>query len=94
MGNIDLIGLVNEGELTLVDTLSAHTSNCHCLKVDSGFECMAVGSADFIVSLWQLDDLICHHTISFEYVQNFKKKKKFTLTHTQRENLSIFLFLV
>jgi THO complex subunit 3 len=48
--------------LEITPTLPAHTSNCYCLKVDPTYTRMAVGSADFLVSLWDLNDMACHHT--------------------------------
>lgn len=65
-GSIDIIKFNGE-ELFLVDTIAAHTSNCFSLKVDSAvFRRMAVGSGDFNVSLWDLGDMVCHHTLPFD----------------------------
>ena len=50
--------------LIMVDRLVAHSSNCYCLKLDSSFTHMAVGSGDFLISLWDLQDLCCLTTIS------------------------------
>ena len=53
-------------EMTLLDSYTAHTSTCFALKVDSDYRRLAVGSADHTVSLWDLDDLVCHHTVTFD----------------------------
>lgn len=52
--------------LTIVDSISAHFSYCVQLKVDPTFRRMAVGSLDRTVSLWSVEDMICHNTFSFE----------------------------
>ena len=70
MGSIDVIGF-KDGELQLIESVAAHTSNCLSLKIDSSYRRMAVGSADYVVSLWDLEDLACHHTATFEYVLTF-----------------------
>lgn len=62
----DLYGgftLVISHALQLCPPMAAHTSNCYCLKVDPTFSRLAVGSADFLVSVWDLDDMVCTHTI-------------------------------
>lgn len=63
MGSIDVLSL-NDSELTLQSSTAAHTSNCYCLEVDPNFQKFAVGSADFLVSLWDLDDFTCYKTIT------------------------------
>lgn len=64
-GSIDLIEFVN-GELNVVETIAAHCANCVSLSVDAVFRRMAVTSMDFNVSLWDLNDLICLHTVSLD----------------------------
>lgn len=73
-GNIDVLSVdahIDNQEMRLFDSLTAHTSNCSILRTDSGFQRMAAGSADHTVSLWDLDDLICHHTHAFEHPVRF-----------------------
>ncbi len=53
-------------ELQLVDSVGAHVSNCLTLRVDPGYRRLAAGSLDNCVSFWELDDLVCTHTLSFE----------------------------
>jgi len=36
------------------------------LKIDNSFRRMAVGSGDFNVGLWDLEDMVCHHTLPFD----------------------------
>ncbi|KAJ3092368.1 hypothetical protein HK102_008157 [Quaeritorhiza haematococci] len=65
----------------LVHTVNAHTANCYCLEFDPKGRYFATGSADAIVSLWDLEDFICVktfgrldwpvRTISFSYDGEF-----------------------
>jgi THO complex subunit 3 len=67
MGGIDIMGVTvytDTAEFMPVTSVMAHTSNCYCLKIDKQFRRMAVGSADFLVSLWNLEDMVCYSTIS------------------------------
>ena len=67
MGAVDILSVSTNGDSADIKPLSsigAHTSNCYCLKIDKNFQRMAIGSADFLVSLWTLDDMICYNTIS------------------------------
>lgn len=51
------------GQLEPVECINAHTSYCGALKVDPSFSIVAVASADYIVSLWDLEELICTTTL-------------------------------
>lgn len=68
MGGVDILHLNNTNtdavDLIPVTSIDAHTSNCYCLKIDKNFRHMAVGSADFLVSMWNLEDMVCYGTIS------------------------------
>lgn len=68
-GNLDILEFKND-KLSYVDSICAHTSNCMFLKIDRAFQRMAIGAADSMVSLWDLDDLICYHTIPIEYTNS------------------------
>ncbi|KAJ3412808.1 THO complex subunit 3 [Chytridiales sp. JEL 0842] len=46
----------------LVHTIQAHTANCYCIEFDPKGRYMATGSSDALVSLWDLDDLVCVRT--------------------------------
>ena len=46
-----------------MDSIFAHTEKCDRLKIDANYERMAVGSYEGSVSLWDLEDLICYHTL-------------------------------
>ncbi|RUS22342.1 WD40-repeat-containing domain protein [Jimgerdemannia flammicorona] len=48
--------------LELLHTLEAHTANCYCLEVDPRGRYLATGSADAIVSLWDLEEWVCVRT--------------------------------
>lgn len=54
----------NDHNLRHVETISAHTSNCFCLKINAQQTRMAVGSADFLVSLWDLNEFCCYKTLT------------------------------
>jgi THO complex subunit 3 len=43
-------------------TIMAHTAQCYCLQTDPTDRYLAVGSADALVSLWDLEELICIRT--------------------------------
>lgn len=62
-GFIDIMSFKN-GDLVLLEVIRAHTSPAFCLKIDPTFRRMAVGSADTLVSLWDLSDLVCYKTLS------------------------------
>jgi len=42
--------------------LEANTANCYCLKFSPNGKYFAVGGADALASVWDLDDLICIRT--------------------------------
>lgn len=65
VGAVDLISFKNQ-KLDVITSISAHNCNCTSIRIDPEFRKMAIGSMDFLVSLWDLDDLICHHTINLE----------------------------
>lgn len=50
-------------------TLQAHTGNIFCIEFDPTGKYFAVGSADALVSLWDVDELVCVRTFGrLEYV--------------------------
>jgi WD40 repeat protein len=65
VGAIDVLHLEN-GDLTVVDTVVGHVSNSTNLKVDSLYRRMAVGSLDLSVSMWDLESLTCTATFPLE----------------------------
>ena len=65
MGGVNVISFDANKELKVLHHLPSHNSNCHSLSIDSSFGTMAVGSADFLVSMWGLQDLICRYTIPY-----------------------------
>lgn len=50
--------------LQLVNTLKAHTANCYCVEADPTGKYLAVGSADAMVTLWDMKTLGCVKTFS------------------------------
>ena len=53
----------NFEKMTHIHSINAHTSNCYCISFDPTGKYMAVGSADSLVSIWSLDDMVCVRTI-------------------------------
>jgi WD40 repeat protein len=66
IGAVDIVSFASGDSLQVVDSVSAHFSYCVQLKVDSTFRRLAVGSLDRSVSLWDLEDMVCHHTFNFD----------------------------
>merc|ERR1711976_185327 len=59
-------------EIQQPETVVAHTSNCYCLDIDPSHTRMIVGSADYLVSVWDLDEMICTATVqTFESALRF-----------------------
>jgi THO complex subunit 3 len=65
LGAVDLLRVEGK-EVRVVDSFAGHSASCTRLRVDSEFRRMAVGSNDNLVSIWDLEDLVCLHTIAFE----------------------------
>jgi len=49
-------------EMELQHVLQAHPGNCICIEFDPTGQYFAVGSADALVSLWDVNELACLHT--------------------------------
>ncbi|XP_047135623.1 THO complex subunit 3 isoform X1 [Hydra vulgaris] len=58
------INILSYPDLKQVQTLNAHPANCICIKFDPKGRYFATGSADALVSLWDLDELCCVHCFS------------------------------
>ncbi|KAG2682716.1 hypothetical protein I3760_11G203600 [Carya illinoinensis] len=64
-----------------LDTLMAHTAGCYCIAIDPIGRYFAVGSADSLVSLWDISQMLCERTftklewpvrtISFNYTGDY-----------------------
>lgn len=65
-GNVDVVQVNNGSGLSKLHSIAAHTSNCFYLKCDKNYQKMIIGGADFQLSLWDLDDLICYKSIAFD----------------------------
>uniref|UniRef100_A0A8C9YLD9 THO complex 3 n=1 Tax=Sander lucioperca TaxID=283035 RepID=A0A8C9YLD9_SANLU len=46
-------------ELKPIQSINAHPSNCICIKFDPMGKYFATGSADALVSLWNVEELVC-----------------------------------
>jgi THO complex subunit 3 len=51
-------------ELKMQHVLQAHPANCICIEFDPTGRYFATGSADALVSLWDVDELVCVRTFS------------------------------
>ncbi|KAI5321441.1 hypothetical protein L3X38_030512 [Prunus dulcis] len=47
-----------------VDTLMAHTAGCYCIAIDPLGRYFAVGSADSLVTLWGISEMLCVRTFT------------------------------
>lgn len=54
--------MLKAGDTASARTLHAHTANCYCIEFAPSGEYFAVGSADALVSLWNLQELVCERT--------------------------------
>ena len=54
--------MLKAGDTAPERTLYAHTANCYCIEFAPNGEHFAVGSADALVSLWSLQELVCART--------------------------------
>ena len=51
-------------DMNLLHVLQAHPANCLCIEFDPTGNYFAVGSADALVSLWDVNELACVRTFS------------------------------
>jgi THO complex subunit 3 len=61
-GTVELMRFAADHALKPLRTIFAHTAQCYCLETDPSDKYLAVGSADALVSLWDLEELICIRT--------------------------------
>ncbi|MED6112161.1 THO complex subunit 3, variant 2 [Stylosanthes scabra] len=47
-----------------LDTLMAHTAGCYCIAIDPVGRYFVVGSADSLVSLWDISEMLCVRTFT------------------------------
>lgn len=73
MGALDVISVFNSGssgggseELTVVDSLVAHSGACQQLAIDATCRRLAMGGTDKFVSLWSLEDLVCDRFVPLD----------------------------
>ena len=55
---------VSYPDLKLQYVLNAHPANCICIEFDPTGTYFATGSADALVSLWDVDQLVCVRTFA------------------------------
>ncbi|XP_065890171.1 THO complex subunit 3-like [Dysidea avara] len=61
---IGCINILSYPDLKQLHVLNAHASNCICIKFHPSGKYFATGSADALVSLWDVDELVCIRTFS------------------------------
>ena len=59
IGTVEIMSVEQDCSLKHIHTLSAHTGASYCLDFDYTGQYLAVGSADSLVSIWNLADLVC-----------------------------------
>ncbi|KAJ6313781.1 hypothetical protein OIU78_017431 [Salix suchowensis] len=47
-----------------LETVMAHTAGCYCIAIDPKGRYFAVGSADSLVSLWDISEMLCVRTFT------------------------------
>ncbi|XP_072042057.1 THO complex subunit 3-like isoform X2 [Amphiura filiformis] len=58
------INILSYPELKQLHVLNAHPANCICIKFDPSGKYFATGSADALVSLWDVEEFVCVRTFS------------------------------
>uniref|UniRef100_T1IIV0 Uncharacterized protein n=1 Tax=Strigamia maritima TaxID=126957 RepID=T1IIV0_STRMM len=58
------IQILSYPELQTQHVLQAHPANCICIEFDPTGQYFATGSADALVSLWDVEELVCVRTFS------------------------------
>ena len=61
-GLVEVAEMLPSGELKTAHRIAAHTASCYSLDFDPTGRYFATGSADALVSLWDLDELACVRT--------------------------------
>jgi len=64
VNNIFFCGLCSYPDLKSQYVLSAHPANCICIEFDPTGTYFATGSADALVSLWDVSELVCLRTLA------------------------------
>lgn len=59
-GCIDIVGAK---DLLTKASLTGHTSNCYCIRMNNSGDLFVVGSADSIISIWDYNELCCIRTL-------------------------------
>ncbi|KAL6195233.1 hypothetical protein ACLB2K_030853 [Fragaria x ananassa] len=62
--NACTVEVLSYQSLKPVDTLMAHTAGCYCIAIDPCGRYFAVGSADSLVSLWDIKEMLCVRTFT------------------------------
>lgn len=58
------VNILSFPDLKLIQSLSGHTANCICIEFDPSGRYFATGSADALVNLWDVTELVCVRTFS------------------------------
>jgi WD40 repeat protein len=64
-GGIFVVNFVaKEGTMREMFEVAGHAAEATFLKIDNKFENLVVGSKDHTISIWDVDDLVCHNMIT------------------------------
>ncbi|KAL6200568.1 hypothetical protein ACLB2K_021461 [Fragaria x ananassa] len=59
-----IVQVLSYPSLQPLDNLTAHTAGCNCIAIDPCGRYVAVGSADSLVSLWDISEMLCVRTFT------------------------------
>ncbi|KAJ0988183.1 hypothetical protein J5N97_006539 [Dioscorea zingiberensis] len=63
-GTVEVQSYPSLDSLKMLHTLMAHTAGCYCIAMDPTGRYFAVGSADSLVSLWDISEMLCVRTFT------------------------------
>lgn len=55
-----------DDDLKEIELAIAHSASCYYLQMDANREHMAMGSQDYCVTLWDLQEFVCRRTLTIE----------------------------
>jgi len=61
-GTVEVVKLGKDPSFKIVRTIQAHTANVYCIEFDPTGRYFAIGGADALVSLWDVNEMVCVRT--------------------------------
>lgn len=80
-------------DLKPIQSINAHPSNCICIKFDPTGKYFATGSADALVSLWDVEELVCVRCFSRSVRVSFSPNHLPSEKRLDESGIFIFLLL-